>query len=57
MVIHDSSECHAVEYMLRCPCGLTVDCSADSDAEACDDIDRWLDGKFEVRCAACRAMP
>lgn len=48
---------YAVHYALRCPCGTPVECTAPSDAAACATIDDWLDGKLEVRCAACRAMP
>lgn len=56
-MVHHGQTDLPVTYTVRCPCGLNVDCSATSDAEACADIDHWLDGDHEVTCAACRAMP
>ncbi len=46
-----------IEFALRCPCGVAVTCTAPTDETACVMIDDWLDGKIEVRCDACRAMP
>lgn len=57
-VSHDPAVAHAIEYVLQCrACGNLIDCSASTDREACDDIDAFLDSRYELRCAACRAMP